>query len=209
MSTSLCYSKINHRGVGFLMLLILLGVLYWLVLPSVHLPMHLVAFPLLVLLVVSQLLSMIDRSMLQEIANRDSLTGLYNRAYAEAHVSRLLRKNSYPIGLIYCDINSLKKVNDSQGHQVGDQQLQQVANLLRSLCRKNDIVARWGGDEFVILLPNASMADVLKVSSRISEGHVEIAVGLEVIYSKHCGFEQMLANAEQAMYRDKRRLKGL
>lgn len=191
----------------------LLAGLYWLSLPLLtHVPVQLICFPFMLLLG----LLLLWISQLKDDAYRDHLTGLYNRRYAERYVTRLLKNNDYPIGLIYCDINSLKEINDSQGHQVGDRQLQCVSGILRQCCRKGDIVARWGGDEFLILLLQTSLAKVREFDDHIRENFqtvahdlsVDVAVGCEILYSRHCSFTEMLKNAEQAMYQDKARQKA-
>ena len=103
------------------------------------------------------------------LSYHDSLTGLYNRAYMEEKIGRLDGEEYLPISVIMLDFNGLKLANDTFGHAVGDEMLKRGANLLKNICRDSDILSRWGGDEFVILLPNTDEAAARLVSSRIIE----------------------------------------
>src|SRR5688572_5436924 len=99
------------------------------------------------------------RAQLQEQAIHDSLTGLYNRRFfseaLEKETAQAMREGT-PFSLIVMDVDHFKKVNDTYGHKYGDLALQQLANLLVENTRGGDIVCRLGGEEFVILMPNAS-----------------------------------------------------
>jgi diguanylate cyclase (GGDEF)-like protein len=85
------------------------------------------------------------------IASCDSLTGLGSRLWVESQIQQRIDRNS-PFCAIIVDIDEFKRVNDDHGHLVGDELLKQFAGELRSACRSNDIVGRWGGDEFIALL---------------------------------------------------------
>jgi diguanylate cyclase (GGDEF)-like protein len=86
----------------------------------------------------------------------DSLTGLYNRAFFEKEIERLDTESQLPLSVITGDINGLKLINDWFGHVEGDKLLISVSKILENCCRKTDIIARIGGDEFNILLPRTS-----------------------------------------------------
>ncbi|NLY39232.1 MAG: PAS domain S-box protein [Firmicutes bacterium] len=91
---------------------------------------------------------------LEYLSFYDQLTGLYNRALYEKEIERLQNSDQYPISLMLCDLDDLKIVNDTQGHQNGDRLLKACADLIKaSIRRERDIVARFGGDEFVAILP--------------------------------------------------------
>ncbi|MSP14024.1 MAG: GGDEF domain-containing protein [Chloroflexi bacterium] len=89
---------------------------------------------------------------LRYLSTHDSLTGLYNRIYFEAELSRLQKGRQYPISVIMADVDHLKVVNDSFGHAAGDDLLQRTGKVLGLAFRAEDVVARIGGDEFAVLL---------------------------------------------------------
>lgn len=97
----------------------------------------------------------------------DSLTGLYNRNYLHEEIKRLDTKRQQPISVIICDLNGLKLINDVFGHDEGDQYIIKTGDLLKKCMRKEDILGRWGGDEFLVLLPNTATKDAEKIIERI------------------------------------------
>jgi len=113
----------------------------------------------------------IDRKKAEEqlkfLSLHDFPTGLYNRAYFAEEAKRLDAGRRYPVSLIICDVDGLKIVNDSMGHDVGDQLLVAVADVLRAGVREGDVVARVGGDEFAILIAHNAATDVEHVMERI------------------------------------------
>ncbi len=92
---------------------------------------------------------------LKYLSLHDSLTGLYNRAYFEEEMRRFGEKHICPVGIIVCDIDGLKLINDTLGHDAGDLLLKAVADIIKKSFREGDIVARIGGDEFAVLLPHS------------------------------------------------------
>ncbi len=107
-----------------------------------------------------------------ELANRDGLTGVYNQRYFRVRLDELIaasRTEGTPLTLILMDIDHYKRFNDEYGHQQGDVVIQQLAHLLLSLTRKSDLVARYGGDEFAILLVNTEPDIALQIAERIRE----------------------------------------
>ena len=101
------------------------------------------------------------------LAFRDSLTGLYNRKFFEAEIERLDTKRQLPLSIIIGDLNGLKIINDSYGQKKGDSLLIKTANLLKEVIREEDVLARYGGDEFTILLPQTSKKTAQKIVKRI------------------------------------------
>ncbi len=95
----------------------------------------------------------------------DSLTGLHNRSYFLEEIKRLDADRQLPLGFIIGDINGLKIINDTYGNKEGDKALVDVARIIKKCCRSEDIVARWGEDEFTILLPKTSKEYVKTIES--------------------------------------------
>jgi diguanylate cyclase (GGDEF)-like protein/PAS domain S-box-containing protein len=143
---------------------------------------------------------------------RDGLTGLYNRIYLEKEMERLDTGRQLPIGIIMADLNGLKLANDTFGHDVGDEMLKQTAEILRSSCRSEDIIARWGGDEFVIFLPQTTEEDAKAICNRIDEKckdtfikgiPLSLAVGTAIKNRITMDLAEVLKEAEANMYEHK------
>lgn len=111
-------------------------------------------------------------SILLRFALYDQLTGLYNRRFLEEYLSKELercKREGYALSVAFVDVNSFKKINDVYGHVFGDEVLKVVAGTIQNMVRASDIVARYGGDEFVLVLPRATESDALKVMERIAK----------------------------------------
>lgn len=106
---------------------------------------------------------------IEYLSFRDQLTGLYNRRYFEEERKRLDVPRNLPLSFVMIDVNGLKLANDMLGHDAGDRILQRIADILQSECRQDDIIARIGGDEYVLLLPKTSGADSESLIARIRE----------------------------------------
>jgi diguanylate cyclase (GGDEF)-like protein len=107
-----------------------------------------------------------------QMAVTDELTGLYNRHYMREELRRMTAhaaRRDRPFAVISLDVDGLKRVNDSRGHQAGDALLRGIADALRIVLRSEDIAVRTGGDEFVVLLPDADRGDAVKVAHRIRQ----------------------------------------
>ncbi len=142
----------------------------------------------------------------------DQLTGLYNRHMLEEEMQRLNTGRQLPISIIIADLNGLKLINDTYGHGVGDEMLICAADVLKNSCRKEDIIARWGGDEFVILLPqtreNAAQIIKKRIKDRCRDAYVNdmpvsIALGLSVKENMDKDLLMILKEAEDDMYNQK------
>lgn len=101
------------------------------------------------------------------IGFHDNLTGLYNRHYLNEEIERLGKSRKLPISVIVGDLNGLKLINDIFGHEEGDKYLKKTANLLKESIRKEDILGRWGGDEFIVLLPETTAEEADEIRKRI------------------------------------------
>lgn len=112
--------------------------------------------------------------MIQYLSFHDKLTGLYNRAFFEKELLRLDTERQLPISIIMADVNGLKLANDAFGHLAGDELLKNAGEVFRRACRSEDIIARWGGDEFIILLTNTDSEAALRVCERIQDECVRV-----------------------------------
>ncbi len=149
---------------------------------------------------------------LKYLSFHDKLTDLYNRAYFEEEVKRLNTKRALPLSVVIGDINGLKLINDAFGHSTGDELLKKIAGILKKQFREEDIIARWGGDEFSILLPNTSESDTSKVIKRIKEAckknstklmPLSISIGSSTKKDIKQNIKEVLKEAEDLMYRHK------
>ncbi len=101
-------------------------------------------------------------------ANSDSLTGIFNRRCFFTKMSAFLM-TKLPISLIMIDVDNFKRINDSYGHSAGDEALKQLAEILRNNTRHSDIIARLGGEEFAVVMPQTSDENALKLAERIRQ----------------------------------------
>lgn len=162
----------------------------------------------------------------QRLANRneraakyDRLTGILNRSYFEKEALRELRKlrgsNGY-LSVLFCDMDRLKRVNDEAGHETGDRVLRQVASAMRKHLRSNDLIGRYGGDEFVVILPSLTretafdcadqlVAAVRGVNDLLPEQlHIGLSVGIATYPFDAQDYPTLVRLADQAMYLAKR-----
>lgn len=161
-----------------------------------------------------------DRVMKEEeilyLSYHDVMTGLYNRSFFEEEKSRLNTRRQLPISIIMGDVNGLKLINDAYGHAEGDKLLITVANILRKSCRQEEIIARIGGDEFCILLPQTRSEVAQEICSRIFSACEEyrqwpddqpvypsIALGYATKTDESESLDQVMKAAEDFMYQRK------
>lgn len=150
-----------------------------------------------------------QKRKIEYLSFHDSLTGLYNRRFFEEELSRLDTSRNLPISIIMGDINSLKLTNDVFGHAWGDLLLTKAADVFRRVCRADDIIARWGGDEFVLLLPKTNREETEQILMRIKNEYAKeqvkavkgsISMGCETKTDAETDIIKILVNAEEAMY---------
>jgi diguanylate cyclase (GGDEF)-like protein/PAS domain S-box-containing protein len=159
-----------------------------------------------------------ERKAFQEQASRDPLTNLANRRAFQLEGAEMLRQarlDGASVALLYLDLDKFKPVNDSYGHEIGDLLLQKVAIRLKETLRATDLLARIGGDEFVLVLRNTEGNNLVEVCNRLLSdvkrpfhvaGH-QLSVGVSIgiaLYPEHgTELEDILKRADQAMYEAK------
>jgi len=152
-----------------------------------------------------------SNKMLLERSKTDSLTGLYGKAAIISHAEILLeRRRSDPHSLIMLDIDSFKTINDTMGHPIGDRCLVSLATIARSSFRSNDILGRFGGDEFTILLPNTPPSIALTTAERFrkniekeSNPKYTISIGVATFPQDGESVKSLLESADKALYKSK------
>ncbi|WP_246143496.1 sensor domain-containing diguanylate cyclase [Colwellia echini] len=157
----------------------------------------------------------------KQLANIDSLTNLYNRRYFTLHIEKeylRAKRYSHPMTLISIDIDHFKSINDKYGHPGGDQILIAVANKLKASLRQTDILARIGGEEFSIILPNTSIASAIQFAERIrveqselritgewdSEASISVSIGVSSLLTGDKSFDELLSRTDKALYQAKK-----
>ncbi|MHB8126229.1 MAG: diguanylate cyclase domain-containing protein [Desulfitobacteriaceae bacterium] len=151
---------------------------------------------------------------LRYLGQHDQLTGLYNRAFFYEELQRYEALCFNPVGLIVCDVDGLKLINDSLGHNAGDMLLTEAASVIKKCFRDGDIVARIGGDEFIALLPNSSNSIVEDGYQRIQNAvtnynlskpliPLSISVGFSVGNDPSTTMNELFKEADTNMYRQK------
>jgi len=146
------------------------------------------------------------------LVHHDPLTGVYNRRYFELMVKKLDKKANLPLSVLSCDVNGLKLANDAFGHSAGDRLLKRMASIMTRISRPGDVVARVGGDEFFILMPNADkeqaalFCDKIKtLAAKKRTGPIEdsLSVGFGTKMQPEESIHTVINMAESDMYRNK------
>ena len=146
---------------------------------------------------------------LQRLSTHDILTGLYNRNFFETEMARIQLGRLFPISIIVADVDNLKIVNDRYGHSAGDDLIRKVAQQLRHSFRAEDIVARIGGDEFGVLLPQTDEPTTQATVNRLRENLAKLGnplLGLSIglaIGRESSNLSDVLRLADNRMYQDK------
>jgi len=159
-------------------------------------------------------------AQLEYLSLRDKLTDLYNRAFLECEIERFEGGRSYPVTIIAADLDGLKLANDSFGHKKGDELLTAASSLMRNCLRKEDILARVGGDEFIILMPATDKKSGEIVTRRIQQAVDEynsnrkdiplgISLGLATSDGPGVSLEEVIRRADDRMYQNKRERKRM
>ena len=159
----------------------------------------------------------------KHLALHDPLTGLANRTLFTdrlVHAHALLRRKPGYLGVLCIDLDRFKEVNDSYGHDAGDQVIREVARRLKQICRETDTICRLGGDEFAIIQPDTTPAGCATLAQRVVEGlsgeldltigraELSCSVGVAVVSDAEQGQAEMLRQADVALYRAKEAGRG-
>lgn len=153
-----------------------------------------------------------SQAKVEYLSFHDALTSLYNRAYIDHAIERLVHPDYMPLSILIADMNGLKLTNDVFGHQKGDEFLLEAASIMTSCCREQDIVARWGGDEFMILLPKTGAEECQTIIESIHAAceqadadpvQVSFAVGAATMEEANQSIDEMFSMAEARMYKAK------
>jgi len=153
---------------------------------------------------------------LRHIADHDALTGLYNRRRFEQELDRHIvhgRRYGMDGALLVIDLDHFKQVNDGHGHRAGDRALAAVARVLRARLRESDILARFGGDEFAVLMPHGGAAEAAELANLVVNavrrevstpaGPLDASVGYALFEDATASSDEVLSRADDAMYADK------
>ncbi|MEL0632176.1 GGDEF domain-containing protein [Pseudoalteromonas carrageenovora] len=157
---------------------------------------------------------------IQHLAETDKLTGLYNRQKFDSELSRLIAKDEGVQStnyLLICDIDHFKKVNDTYGHLVGDRVLSEFANILKDKLPPNTLIARWGGEEFTVILTGESLADVTTQANQLKEyindhpaANIPITISIGLAHIKFGSTVlNTLEQADKALYTAKKNGRNL
>ena len=161
---------------------------------------------------VTELMSM--KKKFEALTFTDNLTGVYNRNYILKYDFNKAAK--LPCAYLMCDCNNLKKVNDKLGHQTGDNYIKETAEILKSILPENGICVRWGGDEFLLIIPNYEKEECERLIIEIEQRqktkrekapYIEIAVGYAIRYDIRQEESETIETADRNMYKDKMRKK--
>ena len=148
----------------------------------------------------------------EEKAYVDNLTKIFNRQKITLELNKLT-KNKTNYSILFLDIDYFKKINDNYGHDVGDDVLKKVANVLNYSIRKGDLLGRWGGEEFLAILPNASPEKTIEISERLrgliektrfeNIKQVTISIGASNLNTFDTRREEVIKRADEALYKSK------
>jgi two-component system cell cycle response regulator len=157
-----------------------------------------------------------------EMAITDQLTGLHNRRYMARHLDNLIlsaQKSGKPLAFLIMDIDHFKSVNDTHGHDIGDEVLREFANRISANIRGIDLACRYGGEEFVVVMPDTDIDFACTIAERLRHSvettpfeisrapntlNVTISIGIASAQSEDDNAESLLHRADQALYRAKR-----
>ncbi len=157
----------------------------------------------------------------EEKAIYDPLTGCFNKGETQTFLKKLLanyiRYRKEPFSIIMIDVDFFKKINDTYGHLAGDYILKEIANIIKNNIRESDICGRFGGEEFIIILPNTKLAGAIKTAERLREAiekhkfrferkDIKVTASFGVTSSGiNDSIESLISRADEALYEAKRK----
>jgi diguanylate cyclase (GGDEF)-like protein len=156
---------------------------------------------------------------LSALSQKDPLTGAYNRRYFDEQ-SRIecarSHRYSQSLAILMIDLDKFKQVNDTHGHAAGDEVLKAIVQISGAALRKSDVLARFGGEEFVVLLPHADIKEATMLAERLRKAietneiktedltlHVTVSIGVSTLAANESDITDMLSRADHAMYNAK------
>lgn len=149
---------------------------------------------------------------IQFLTYHDKLTGLYNRRYFEQELIMMDKPDNYPLSIVIGDVNGLKLTNDAFGHKAGDKLLSLAADSLQRVCRVQDVLARWGGDEYIMLLPHTTGAEAAQIIQEVTCNNkgefidsinLSISLGYATKYDDSENIDTVIKQADDMMYKEK------
>lgn len=154
----------------------------------------------------------IERSDFKELSEKDALTGLYNRRAGENIIQSYTEQTDSTFSIIMFDIDHFKKINDTYGHDIGDNVLKEITKKYMKRIRSNDCFIRWGGEEFIIILDNINLKDATKMAEQLRVitskepliSGINVTASFGISYrSKNTAIATVLKNADIALYNAK------
>lgn len=153
----------------------------------------------------------------EKLANTDPLTGSFNRRYLNEfsiEYLRIIKRENKNLSLLMVDIDDFKNINDTFGHETGDKVIKQLVSIIKDVVRENDLIVRFGGDEFLILLPNTNLINARLVGQKIAD-HIDkynkdkefnftISMGVSMFNKQDNSIEDMISRADNALYEAKK-----
>jgi two-component system cell cycle response regulator len=160
------------------------------------------------------------RQQMENLAMQDGLTGLLNRRAIEEHTRTeltLAKRKEQPLSVILLDVDFFKAINDQYGHPVGDQVLRQLSDVLSQNLRQHDRIGRWGGEEFIVILPDTEISKATAVAERMriaiaetqfaagnsTHQNVQISLGVTCAQETYPSLEELVETADLALYKAK------
>lgn len=159
----------------------------------------------------------VDKKGLEKLSTTDPLTGLHNRAKLYEELQMWMNFSSrykLPLSLVIFDIDDFKKINDEFGHLAGDRAIKEITGIIGGIIRETDILARWGGDEFIMLLPHTNRPQAVELSERIRSsisnhafemiGTITCSFGIASLNRYMASIEQFISRSDESLYKAKK-----